>query len=441
MMTRIDKTRGWAVTDPLKHSQALGGTMAFLGLNRSMPLLHGSQGCSAFAKALLTRHFREPIPLQTTALVQSTVVMGGEESLEVALETITTTLHPDIIGVLSTGLTEMSGDDSAAIVKSFSESRCGEDGPLVVFAATPDFSEGLERGWASAVEAVVSTVPEDGSTIPRQVNLLVGPSLTALDVEELHGIVKSFDLEPIALPNLSGSMDGHLTEDWSGLTTGGTTAVELKTIGRSEVTLAVGSSVFAAGSKLNNRFGIPALNYPRLTGLGAVDSFISDLSEISGIVVPGELMHWRRRLADAMLDTHFILGGVRVALALEPDLLLAISSLLDEMGAIVVAAVSPTSSPILDLIPCDEVKLGDLAELETRASEAGAELIIASSHARSIAQRLGAAHLRIGFPVFDRFGQQYQLTAGYRGTLDLLFSVANCLTSHDELRIHSGHVG
>ena len=437
-MTRIHRTISGVVTDPLKHSQALGGTMAILGLNRSMPLLHGSQGCSAFAKALLTRHFREPIPLQTTALVQSTVIMGGEESLEVALETIATTLHPDIIGVLSTGLTEMSGDDSAAIVRRFSESSCGDDGPLVIFAPTPDFKEGLERGWASAVEAVVGTVSEVGSAKPGQVNLLVGPHLAALDVEELKGIVSAFGLDSIVLPNLSGSMDGHLADDWSGLTTGGTTLAEIRRIGHSGVTLAVGSSVFAAGSQLKSRLGIPALNYPRLTGLGAVDAFLAGLSEISGRAIPGELMPWRRRLLDAMLDTHFVLGGVRVALALEPDLLLAVGSLLDEMGAHVVVAVSPSSSSALEMMPCDEVVVGDLAEFEWRASEAGAELIVASSHARPIAQRLGAAHLCIGFPVYDRFGQQYQLTAGYRGTLDLLFRVANCLSDHGDRHSGSG---
>ena len=52
-----------AAIDPLKHSQPLGGALVFLGLANTMPMLHGSQGCTAFAKALLTRHFREPIPL------------------------------------------------------------------------------------------------------------------------------------------------------------------------------------------------------------------------------------------------------------------------------------------------------------------------------------------------------------------------------------------
>lgn len=56
---------------PLKTSQAMGASLAVLGLERAMPLLHGAQGCTAFAKVFFVRHFREPIPLQTTAMKQS----------------------------------------------------------------------------------------------------------------------------------------------------------------------------------------------------------------------------------------------------------------------------------------------------------------------------------------------------------------------------------
>ncbi|MFN6395645.1 MAG: nitrogenase component 1, partial [Aphanizomenon sp.] len=33
--------------NPLKQSQALGASLAFLGLKGTMPLFHGSQGCTA----------------------------------------------------------------------------------------------------------------------------------------------------------------------------------------------------------------------------------------------------------------------------------------------------------------------------------------------------------------------------------------------------------
>ena len=35
---------------PLKTSQTIGATLAFLGVKGAVPLMHGSQGCTAFAK-------------------------------------------------------------------------------------------------------------------------------------------------------------------------------------------------------------------------------------------------------------------------------------------------------------------------------------------------------------------------------------------------------
>ncbi|MBI1865628.1 MAG: nitrogenase iron-molybdenum cofactor biosynthesis protein NifN, partial [Nitrospirae bacterium] len=34
--------------NPLKMSQPLGAAMAFMGIDRAIPLLHGSQGCASF---------------------------------------------------------------------------------------------------------------------------------------------------------------------------------------------------------------------------------------------------------------------------------------------------------------------------------------------------------------------------------------------------------
>lgn len=60
---------------PLKASQTIGAALAFLGFHRAIPMLHGAQGCTAFGKVFFVRHFREPIPLQTTAMDQISAVM------------------------------------------------------------------------------------------------------------------------------------------------------------------------------------------------------------------------------------------------------------------------------------------------------------------------------------------------------------------------------
>jgi nitrogenase molybdenum-iron protein alpha/beta subunit len=67
--------------NPLKASQPIGAALAFLGLRNSLPMLHGSQGCTAFGKVFFVRHFREPIPLQTTAMDQVSTIMSADENV------------------------------------------------------------------------------------------------------------------------------------------------------------------------------------------------------------------------------------------------------------------------------------------------------------------------------------------------------------------------
>ena len=75
--------------NPLKMSQPIGGALAFMGLRGAMPLLHGSQGCTSFGLVLFVRHFKEAIPLQTTAMSEVATVLGGYENVEQAILNIT----------------------------------------------------------------------------------------------------------------------------------------------------------------------------------------------------------------------------------------------------------------------------------------------------------------------------------------------------------------
>ncbi|MBC7951289.1 MAG: nitrogenase iron-molybdenum cofactor biosynthesis protein NifN, partial [Rhodospirillaceae bacterium] len=85
-------------TSPLKISAPLGAAMAFMGMEGSLPLFHGSQGCTAFALVMLVRHFREAIPLQTTAMNEISTILGGSEQVEAALLNMTKRAKPKIIG-------------------------------------------------------------------------------------------------------------------------------------------------------------------------------------------------------------------------------------------------------------------------------------------------------------------------------------------------------
>ena len=147
----------------------MGATLAFLGVDRCMPLMHGGQGCTSFTKVYFTRHFAEPIAIQTTAVTDVTAILdGGDYSIVEAVKNITAKVAPSLIGLYTTGLTETKGDDIRGVASKV-------DFPLV-WVNTPDYEGGLESGWALAAKALIEQLvepPEDrrqqgGAPAPRQ---------------------------------------------------------------------------------------------------------------------------------------------------------------------------------------------------------------------------------------------------------------------------------
>jgi len=233
----INRNKALAVS-PLKASQTMGAALAFLGLARSMPLLHGSQGCTAFAKVFFVRHFREPVPLQTTAMDQVSSVMGADENVVEALRTICDKQHPAVVGLLSTALAETQGCDLHSAVHQFRREYPEYGDVAVVSVNSPDFSGCFESGFAAALKAMIEAlVPERRDQVgqrPRQVNVLCSASLTPGDLEFVAESIESFGLRPLLIPDLSGSLDGHLDEAaFNPLTTGGLTLDELASAGQS----------------------------------------------------------------------------------------------------------------------------------------------------------------------------------------------------------------
>lgn len=446
-MTEIIKRKKALSVSPLKASQTIGAALAFLGFHRAIPMLHGSQGCTAFGKVFFVRHFREPIPLQTTAMDQVSTVMGSESSVVEGLNTIAEKNQPALIGVPTTGLAETQGSDVNMAVHEFRQKHPEHNAIPVVPVATPDYAGCLESGFAKAVEAVIKvTVPaaKDAGTIPgrrrNQINVLVGSLLTPGDIEELKEIIEAFGLRPVVIPDLSDSLDGHLGEsDFSPLTIGGTDVSELLTLGDAKATLVIGESLNKAADELHRLTGVTDYRLKHLMGLEATDQLINTLHEISGEAVPHKLERQRAQLQDAMLDCHFMLGMARFAIAGDPELLVGFSQMLAGVGAETVAAVSPINSPVLKQVETESVKIGDLEDLELIARKNSAEVLIANTHGVESAHRLGIPLLRAGFPQYDTLGGYQKTWIGYRGTRQTLFELANIMLTLEKGEIHPYH--
>jgi nitrogenase molybdenum-iron protein NifN len=425
-MAKVQLSKKACAVNPLKMSQPLGGALAFLGVKSCMPLLHGSQGCTSFGLVLFVRHFREAIPMQTTAMSEVSTVLGGYENVEQAVVTIASRANPAIIGICSTGVTETKGDDLDGFKTLIRQSHPELDHLELVFVSTPDFAGAFQDGWAKAVTRMVEELVEAPAGAARdatRVNVLPGSHITPGDLDELRDIFEAFGLEPLFLPDLSGSLDGHMPEDFTPTTIGGISVEDIASMGRSAWTIAVGEQMRPAAMALEAKAGVPFRLFDRLTGLAPNDAFIAFLSKISGRPAPNKIRRQRSQLLDAMLDGHFSFGNKKIAVGAEPDLLYGITTFLSEMGATIEAAVTTTHSPVLENIPADEVLIGDLEDLEMRSS--GCDLIVTHSHGRQMSERLGVPLYRYGLPTFDRLGAAHKVSVGYRGARALIFEIGN----------------
>jgi nitrogenase molybdenum-cofactor synthesis protein NifE len=416
-----DTLRRDVLINPLKHSQSIGAVIAFQGIDRALPIIHGAQGCSFLAKVLLTKHFREPIALASTKLFTEDVVMGSEENIINVVKGFIKKNNPDVIGILTSGLTEVKGDDVQTAVKSLvSEIRGQNKDCTILYVATPDYEGGLETGYAKAIEALLQFTVYSSRFTERQINILAGSHLTPADYIELREIIESFGLNPIILPDLS-ALDGS-REGFSALALGGTKVQEIKEMSKSEFTLAIGASMEFAAMILKERFGIEYRVFESVAGLKDTDTFMDTLSMLSGRSIPEKYKRQRSILIDGMRDAHFYYGNKKICIALEPDHAIQTSRWLDEMGAKVEVAVIPSYVPSAEKVHARNVVIGDLFSIKGNF-----DLLISNSHAEDTAKRLGVPLYQMGFPVYKILGYNSRITIGYRGTLTMINEVANLL--------------
>lgn len=402
-------------TNPIKLSQPAGAALAFMGVEGSVPLWHGVQGCAAFAKILFIQHFREPMPFQTTAMTSVSVVMGGGEELEEALDNVRK--DAALIGLLTTGVAETSGADLGLMVKEYGRKN---PGATIVHVNTPDYEGSLQTGWTRACEAALEKLAEPRSA-PRkkQVAIFPGPYFTPAEIEMARESVELFGLRPAVFPDLGSSLLGFATDkEHNPATIGGTPVDEIRTLADSAMVITLGRSMKEAGRRFAEENGVDSAHFDSLSTLDEIDGFYGLLSRMSGAPVPERIRRHRRHLQDVILDTHFYLTGERAIVAGDPEFIIRWKKPLEGIGAEVSAVCS---------IPADGFPEGGLEDVE-RAVGGGPDVILAgNSHVAEFAERLGAPAVRAGLPVYDRIGEPQKIRAGYRGAAWLYMELANAV--------------
>ena len=151
---------------------------------------------------------------------------------------------------------------------------------------------------------------------------------------------------------------------------------------------------------------------------------MQNLSRITGKEIPASLKVERGRLIDAMADTFHHTMMKRVAIFGDPDTVTGVARLVCELGMTPVAAAAGTPTKTfeqeMDGIFAGYRELfletprvfngGDLFEFEEYLKTLPRlDLIIGNSKGIDISRELDVPLVRVGFPIYDRFGYQKRL--------------------------------
>jgi nitrogenase molybdenum-iron protein NifN len=447
--------RSYATVNPCIMCQPIGSVMAFKGIENSMVLLHGSQGCSTYMRLHLAHHFREPVDIGSSSLSEKGAVYGGSENLKKGLKNLILRYDPKVIGVSTTCLAETIGDDINRIIAEFREEEEEiVNDRIIIPVSTPSYEDSHNSGYIKAVEAIVkefTATDDSGSDIfNNKLNVVLSENISPEDTRELRRILSDI-IGPnsfILLPDISETFDAPMTGELQKIFPGGTLHSDIADMKNSAAMIGLGiTNANRAVSYLEHTFDIPSQNLPLPIGLEYTDRFVASVSMIAGTDVPETYQRERGRLIDAMVDAHKYVYGMKVAIYGDPDNVLGILSLALENGMHPILVVSSSKSPgfaecamerVAQVKPdCDVTILEDVDfdAFNDAVKKAKPEMLIGNSNGKYIAKEMGIPLVRVGFPIHDRVGAQRILSLGYLGAMSMLDRVTNTIleTQEDKL--------
>ena len=238
-----------AVTiNPAKTCQPIGAMYAALGIHGCLPHSHGSQGCCAYHRSALTRHYKEPVSAATSSFTEGASVFGGQANLLQAIDNIFTVYDPEVIAVHTTCLSETIGDDLTQIFDKAKKEGNVPAGKTLIGASTPSYVGSHVTGFANMVKAMADLAEPTGRKNGK-VNILPGwvePS----DMEEIKRLATLVGANITLFPDTSGVLNGPLSGEYHMFPEGGVTVAELKGCGDAIGTLGLGEWCSADAARL-----------------------------------------------------------------------------------------------------------------------------------------------------------------------------------------------
>ncbi|MGD0886463.1 MAG: nitrogenase molybdenum-iron protein subunit beta [Thermodesulfovibrionales bacterium] len=425
--------------NPAKACQPLGAIFCSSGFDGTLPFVQGAQGCVAYFRSHLNRHFKEPVAAVSTSMTEDAAVFGGLNNMLEGIENAYTLYKPKMISVCTTCMAEVMGDDLNAYIRTAREKELIPKDLLVPFANTPSFVGSHITGYDVMMKGILTAITSGKKKEPNgKVNIIMGFDTYTGDYHEIKRLMRTMGVDFTLLSDASASFDSPNTGEYK-LYPGGTPLMDAADSINATATVALQKySTLKTMDYIQKEWRQQVSMMPMI-GVKNTDRFFEELSKITGKPVPQEIDDERGRAVDAMIDSHAYVHGKRVALVGDPDQLLGLISFILEMGAMPIHIVCTNgdkkfeeeATALLSESPFGaegKVHINkDMWHLRSLLFTEPVDFLIGNSYAKFLWRDTGTPLIRIGFPLFDRHQLHRYPIIGYQGVINLVNWVVNTI--------------
>lgn len=426
------------VINPAKACQPLGALLCALGIEGCLPFTHGSQGCSAYFRSTLSRHYREPVAAVSDSMTEDSAVFGGQTNLYEGLKNAYAVYKPDVIAVFTTCMAEVIGDDIKAYLGNARKKEAIPQDFPVALGNTPSFKGSHITGYDTMLKGLIECLatPREEAELNDRLYVVPGFDTYTANLREYKRIVKLMKAPFTLLPDNSDVLDAPNLGTYK-LFPGGTPISEMKAALNAASFLFLQTYSSPTTSKYLESKAVPVETISMPIGIAGMDRFIEAVAKFTGAEVPEEITFERGLAVDAMTDAHPYIHGKKFALYGDPDLLIGLVTFLLEMGGQPVHIVCTNSTPtfikdmeaLLASSPYgQEATLyagKDLWHLRSLLVTEPVDMLLGDSHGKWAARDANIPLVRIGFPITDRVNLHRSPIIGYSGVINLITMIAN----------------
>ncbi|SIO01366.1 Mo-nitrogenase MoFe protein subunit NifK [Rhodovulum sp. ES.010] len=459
----LDWTKSWEyreknlarealVINPAKACQPLGAVFAAAGFEGTMSFVHGSQGCVAYYRSHLSRHFKEPCSAVSSSMTEDAAVFGGLVNMVDGLANTYALYEPKMIAVSTTCMAEVIGDDLNSFILQAKEKESVPADFDVPYAHTPAFVGSHVDGYDNMMKGIMGHFWKDAKRKANtSINIIPGFDGFAVgNNRELTRMLGEMGVKYTVLSDVSDVYDTPSDGEFR-MYDGGTKLDDVKSAVNAKATVSMQMYNTKRTMEMVEKTGqeTAAFHYPM--GVAGTDEFLMKISELSGKAVPESLTLERGRLVDAMADSQAYLHGRTYAIYGDPDFVYAMARFVMETGGEPTHCLATNGGKewkakmeaLLAASPFGQgaqVWAGkDLWHLRSILATEPTDMLIGNSYGKYLERDLGIPLIRLTFPIFDRHHHHRFPTWGYQGGLNVLVKLLD--TVFDKLDTDTGTLG